>query len=193
MPVPFYDGVSCLPIDSHLIRHYSPPAVQPTQTDATGTGVNAQPMTVSDFLMREYPELAALLSQTNRAHAYRVIEAVRPGVVPTAIHKSGAADYLAVLRPRLKKQDKLKALLKAFEFYGHPYDYSFDFITDSELVCSELIYKAYEPADEKEGIAFELVETAGRLMLPPNRIAMKFDDDRSRSGRIGHALWPTAF
>lgn len=49
-PSPFYNGLFCLSGDSHLVRHYAPPAVQATFTDAGGVGVNAQPLTVGDYL-----------------------------------------------------------------------------------------------------------------------------------------------
>lgn len=52
---PFYNGVICLPGDNHLVRHYNPPAIQPTVTDGTGMGTNAQAMTLGDFLNDTQP------------------------------------------------------------------------------------------------------------------------------------------
>ena len=130
---------------------------------------------VSEYLEKHYPLLYAKISEkTEKGFEYRVLEALAPGIIPTAFEVSGRADYLAVLRPRLTKAEKLKAILKAFSFYNRPYDYNFDFITDNELVCSELIFKAYEPSEKQAGLNFRLTETAGRLMLPPNDIAKKF-------------------
>ena len=130
----------------------------------------------SAYIQATFPALFSnLTARTGEGLEFRVLEAIGPGIVPTAFEKSGHADYLAVLRPRLPKADKLKAVLKAFSFYQRPYDYNFDFITDNELVCSELIYKAYRPGEDKKGIGFVLIETAGRLLLPPNDIARKFD------------------
>jgi hypothetical protein len=129
----------------------------------------------SEYISRNHPELFEEISgQTRKGHEFRVLEALRPGVIPTALEDSARADYLAVLRPRLDKKDKLKAILAAFSFYRRPYDYNFDFVTDNELVCSELIFKAYRPGENRKGIAFQLKETAGRLLLPPNSIAAKF-------------------
>ncbi len=45
-----YDGRICLPIDGHLVRHYAPPAVMPTFTDAVGSGTHAQLLSAGDFI-----------------------------------------------------------------------------------------------------------------------------------------------
>ncbi len=133
--------------------------------------------------------IAAYLSETNPTvlKAYqatgpgqfnmRVIEALKGGIVLTPLEISARADYLAILRPKLPKRDKLKALLNAFEFYGVPYDYNFDFATDNRLVCSELVYKSYLPRKFQKGIQFNIGTVSGRLVLPPNDIAREFDEE----------------
>ncbi len=47
--VPFFDGLLCLLPDRHLVRHYAPPLVPATVTDAAGSGSNAHDLTVGDF------------------------------------------------------------------------------------------------------------------------------------------------
>ncbi|MCK5850839.1 MAG: hypothetical protein KAH23_07980 [Kiritimatiellae bacterium] len=132
----------------------------------------------SEYIKKHYPKLYGKISgKTKKGFEYRVFEALAPGIIPTAFEVSGRADYLSALRPRLTRAEKLRAILKAFSFYNRPYDYNFDFITDNELVCSELIFKAYEPGEKQTGVNFSLTETAGRLMLPPNDIAKKFDTE----------------
>jgi hypothetical protein len=83
-----------------------------------------------------------------------------------------------VLRPRLSKRDRAVALLRAFGYAGRPYDYDFDFITDAALVCSELIYKAYQPDADMQGLRLPLESVAGRLMMTPNEIARRFAEER---------------
>jgi len=100
-----------------------------------------------------------------------VIEALRPGVIVQSLEASGAADSLAVLRPRVSKSDRWAAVLEALSHYGKPYNYQFDFRTDSALVCSQLVYKAYEMSS---GLRLEPRMKGGRLLLSPNEIAMKF-------------------
>ena len=106
-----------------------------------------------------------------------MIEAISEGVCFTTIEHSAAADSVVVLRPRLAKREKASAILRAFQYTGRPYDFNFDFLTDSALVCTELIYKAYEPAGGIKGLRFSLKEMLGRKLLPANDIAKMFDAD----------------
>lgn len=118
-----------------------------------------------------------LMKGDDEGHSFRVLEALGPGVIPTTFEHSGKADYLCVLRPMLDREELCKALLNAFAYYSRPYDYNFDFMTDNELVCSELAYKSYQPDTDQKGLHFTLVETSGRLLLPPNNIVRKFDEE----------------
>lgn len=110
-----------------------------------------------------------------QGHVVRVIEAISEGVSFTTLEHSADCDSLAVLRPKLPKAEKAQALLRAFHYAGRPYDFNFDFATDSELVCTELVYKAYEPAAGFRGVTFPLVEMLGRKVTPANEIAKQFD------------------
>ena len=105
----------------------------------------------------------------------RVIEAISEGVSFNSIEHACEADSLVVLRPRLPKRDKAAAILRAFHYAGRPYDFNFDFRTDSTLVCTELVYKSYEPAYGYRGLHFPMVEMLGRPVLPANEIAKTFD------------------
>jgi permuted papain-like amidase YaeF/Yiix C92 family enzyme len=105
-----------------------------------------------------------------RSNGYRIIEAVSEGVSFTTLDHSAGADSLAVLRPRATKRDKAIALARAFGYIGRPYDFNFDFHTDNSLVCSEVVYKAYEGS-----VSLPLATTMGRLNTPPNEIVREFD------------------
>ena len=87
---------------------------------------------------------------------------------------------MAALRPRLPAVEKAAALLRAFGYAGRPYDFNFDFRTDAALVCSELVYKAYEPGPGRQGLRLPLVEVLGRPVLPPSEIARLFDPSSGR-------------
>ncbi|HWH70330.1 MAG TPA: YiiX/YebB-like N1pC/P60 family cysteine hydrolase, partial [Candidatus Sulfotelmatobacter sp.] len=114
-------------------------------------------------------------SPREAGHPVRVIEAIGEGVSFTSLEHSAACDSLAVLRPRVLKAEKAQALVRAFHYAGRPYDYNFDFATDSELVCTELVYKAYEPTEGCRGLTFPLVEMLGRKVTPANELASQFD------------------
>lgn len=92
------------------------------------------------------------------------------GVSFTTLDHSAAADSLAVLRPRASKRDKAIAIARAFSYSGRPYDFNFDFHTDNALVCSEVVYKAYEGS-----VKLPLSMTMNRLNTPPNEIVREFD------------------
>jgi hypothetical protein len=135
---------------------------------------------------REDGDLEALLASTTPAygrsaapdaagHLPRVLEAVSEGVAFTTLEHSAAADSLAALRPRLPRRDRAVAVARAFGYAGRPYDFDFDFLTDSALVCSELVYKVYEPGAATAGLRLELESIAGRRMATPNGIARLVD------------------
>jgi hypothetical protein len=107
-------------------------------------------------------------------HVVRIMEAISEGVSLTTLEHTADCDSLAVLRPRLSPAEKARAIAMAFHYAGRPYDFNFDFSTDSELVCTELIYKCYEPSTGLVGLKFPLVEMLGRQVTPANEIARQF-------------------
>jgi len=110
----------------------------------------------------------------------RVIEAISEGVSYTSLEHAGGGDSLAVLRPNRNKLIKARAILRAFHFAGRPYDFDFNFLTDASLVCTELVYKAYEG---EGGLQLPLETVMGRPVLPANRIAVLFDEEYDSPSR----------
>ncbi len=135
--------------------------------------------------------LGALLARTGaaghdgleRGQPVRVIEAVGEGVIFTSLTHAAGADSVAVLRPRLPRHEKALALVRAFGYAGRPYDFNFDFVTDAELVCTELVYKAYQPGPRNRGLVLPLESLLGRLALPANGIARLYDAQRDGDAR----------
>jgi hypothetical protein len=128
------------------------------------------------LLRTRYPKAyETSLKPQEESHAVRVIEAISEGVSFTTLEHSADCDSLVVLRPKLAKAEKAEALVRAFHYAGRPYDFNFDFATDSELVCTELVYKAYESAAGFRGLTFPLIEMLGRKVTPANEIARQFD------------------
>ncbi len=130
----------------------------------------------SKYLKQQRPKVYAGFAAGDHGNPIRVIEAIGEGVVLTSLEHSAHADYLAALRPKQTKTEKLDSLMRAFTHFGKPYDYNFDFVTDDAIVCSELVYKSLQPTAENTGIQFDLVSQSGRLVLPPNNIIRKFDE-----------------
>jgi hypothetical protein len=114
--------------------------------------------------------------QLEEGHVPRVLEAISEGVVFASIETSGASDSLGVVRPMLSKKEKAQAILRSFHYSGRPYDFDFDFTTDSALVCSELVFKAYEPDEGMKGYLFPITEILGRKVSTPNNMVRQFDE-----------------
>jgi hypothetical protein len=137
-----------------------------------------------EALLRDrYPAACQTCVRPHHGHPPRVLEAISEGVAFTALEHAADADSMVVLRPRLSKVEKAQALVRAFHYSGRPYDFNFDFATDATLVCSELVYKAYEPATGMKGLNLPLVEVLGRKTLPPNEIVRQFDTDLGKAAQ----------
>jgi hypothetical protein len=140
--------------------------------------VEARGQADGDFealLARSYPAAYAQALAADGGAPRRALEAISEGVVFATLEHAAGADHVAALRPRLPAVEKAAALLRAFGYAGRPYDFDFDFRTDAALVCSELVFKAYEPGPGRQGLRFPLLEVLGRPVLPPNEIARLFD------------------
>lgn len=141
--------------------------------------VRQQGVASGDFnvlLQQRYPAAytnSARLQEDD--HFVRVLEAISEGVSFTTLEHSASCDALAVLRPKLAKIEKAQAILRAFHYAGRPYDFNFDFSTDAEIVCTELIYKSYEPANGFTGLKLPTVEMLGRQVTPANEFVKQFD------------------
>ncbi|MHC4847896.1 MAG: 1-acyl-sn-glycerol-3-phosphate acyltransferase, partial [Planctomycetota bacterium] len=120
------------------------------------------------------PHLEALRTTDGRGNPRVVLEALGPGVVLNPLEYSvGAADAVCVLRPRMGQAAIADAVARAMRQFGKPYDFDFDFFSADRLVCTELVYKAYQGP-----IEFELQEIMGRKTLPAVAILKKWSDER---------------
>ena len=143
----------------------------------------AEAVSLDDLLQKRYRDVYQAFQTEPRASPLpRVIESVSEGVIFTTLPHCLNADSAAVLRPRLPKVEKARAILRAFHYSGRPYDFNFDFLTDAELVCTELVFKSYEPAKEMTGLRLPLVTIAGRQLLPANNIARLFAREYGTAG-----------
>jgi len=92
----------------------------------------------------------------------RVLEALKDGVWIRSTASPLRADAVAALRPRLAPEQLGAALARGMFHEGKPYDFDFDFTRADRLVCTEVVYRAY---DGIGGIALPLTRRAGRLTL----------------------------
>ena len=139
---------------------------------------------IGELLAAKYPDAYKLsVKPQEEEHVPRIIEAMSEGVSFTTLEHSAAADAVVVLRPKLSKTEKASAILRAFHYSGRPYDFNFDFMTDSSLVCTELVYKAYEPGGGMKGLRLPLSEMLGRKLLSANEVAILFDEEFGKEGQ----------
>jgi hypothetical protein len=133
---------------------------------------------VSSFpahLQKTYPKVwNAYVSAEPDPH--RVIEAISEGVVFSTLEKAAGADYVGVMRPSRSKLEKARAIVRAFELWGRPYDFNFDFTTDDTLVCTELVFKSWRKRPNVRGIGLSTAKVMGRVTLPANDVVRQFDE-----------------
>ncbi len=131
---------------------------------------------MDDLIRQRYPRaFSGLQSHFSDGRMPRVIEAISPGVTFTSLHHSASCDSLAVLRPRLSMADRAAAVVRAMHYQGRPYDYAFDFGSDTSLVCTELIVKSYLPGENKSGLRLPMERLMGHMVTPANAFVRLFD------------------
>ena len=145
-------------------------ADEPTVKDAYGD--------LGARFAERYPKAwASLASHDHAGHEHCVIEAVSEGVSTASLEHSCAADYVAALRPRVSPLVRARAVERSLSYWGRPYDFNFDFTTDDQVVCSELVVKAYESSQGQPGLSVPYVALLGRRAVAPTEIAKHFRDN----------------
>jgi hypothetical protein len=129
--------------------------------------------------IENHPDVAPVLPRVRRpdeaGHERVILEAVSEGVILTSLeHSIGEADAVCVFRPRGTREEIAAAVARAFRHHGKPYDFDFDFFSTDRLVCTELVYQAYEDL-----LDFDLVQIMGRETLPAVEIVRKWAAERS--------------
>ncbi len=91
-----------------------------------------------------------------------VLEAMKDGVQLRCLQSPLASDSFVVLRPQLPALRIHHGVLHVLAHEGKGYDFDFDFARSDQLVCTEVIYRAF---DGQDGITFPLQRRAGRPTL----------------------------
>lgn len=119
----------------------------------------------------EYDSLSSLRDDT-----HYIIEAIGLWVQIIPIETlCGHNDYLWVLRAKFEKEKIERAIAKTVKLDGKSYDYSFNYYSDVNYVCSTLVTKAYLPESfEDEWIHITLTRIGTGITYPPNDIVKKY-------------------
>ena len=144
----------------HAFTNYFLPGYWPHASLYLGAAEQLTALGLSDHeqVRPRWPRLACI----ERGEPRRVVEAQKDGVWIRSLHSPLTCDALAVIRPRIGQDDVARALVRALFHDGKPYDFDFDFTRSDRLVCTEVVYRAYEGVG---GIRFELTRRAGRMTL----------------------------
>jgi Permuted papain-like amidase enzyme, YaeF/YiiX, C92 family len=123
------------------------------------------------------PRLAQMSSATpltsvlvpNEMHAWSdvgehpcVLESMKDGVRIRSVNSPLNSDSIVIIRPLLNTADIATALVQALTHEGKAYDFDFDFCASHRLVCTEVVYRAYEGV---AGVQFNLRRHVGRFAL----------------------------
>jgi hypothetical protein len=91
-----------------------------------------------------------------------VLEAMKDGVRIRSINSPFNADSVVVVQPLLGTEEVAAGLARALMHEGKSYDFDFDFSVSHRLVCTEVVYRAYEGMG---GVRFDLQRHVGRYAL----------------------------
>ncbi|MEQ8835270.1 MAG: YiiX/YebB-like N1pC/P60 family cysteine hydrolase, partial [Lacipirellulaceae bacterium] len=97
-----------------------------------------------------------------RPHGLRVLEAMKDGVLIRSVDSPLASDSVVILRPQLSQEQIAEGFCRAIVHEGKPYDFDFDFTCSHRMVCTEVVYRAYDGLGD---MRFQLERHAGRMAL----------------------------
>ena len=129
---------------------------------------------------RVTPHWDKFLARDAAGHPHAVIEAISEGVIFTSLeHSLGEADAVAILRLRLTQAQRREAIARAFSHHDKPYDFEFDFFSTDRLVCSEVVYRAYDGM-----LKLPLTNIMGRQTLPVNTFVEVYANARGADDQL---------
>lgn len=89
-------------------------------------------------------------------------EALKDGVRFRSLQETLNVDAFVIVRPSLSQSDISEAISRAVTHAGKGYNFDFDFFRSDRLVCTEVIYRAY---DGINGMKLPLAERMGMKTL----------------------------
>ena len=129
-------------------------------------------------IKKSYYEFRSVHTLADDVHY--IIEAIGSGVriIPIdelILHN----DYIGVIRSKFSPEKLRRSIHKTLSLVGKEYDYSFNFYSDTNYVCSTLVTKAYLPEySQDEWIHIHLTRIGTGITYPPTDIVKKFAWER---------------
>jgi hypothetical protein len=168
----------------HAILHLGSPGDLDRELDCPESRARAKRLCGEElaplaYLQKRFPDAVKAWRAGRDGRELLTMEAIGTGVQLSTLREVGG-DYLVALRPKLDRADRAEAIFAAFGHLAKPYDFDFDFATDHAIVCTELVWRSYRPAEGKRGLEIPLVDVMGRRTLPANEIARRYSAERGR-------------
>ncbi|MDD4975543.1 MAG: YiiX/YebB-like N1pC/P60 family cysteine hydrolase [Bacteriovorax sp.] len=99
---------------------------------------------------------------------HHIVEALRPGVqINTFDHFLNIDDFLVLRDKNLSDDQRREFILRSLAQIGKEYDFNFDVETDSQIVCSEIVYVVFHD------INWPTKKALGRYTISPDNVANK--------------------
>ena len=90
------------------------------------------------------------------------LEAKKDGVLFRPLSETLLVDEFVIVRPELTAEQCAAGIERVCKHEGKGYNFDFDFFRSDQLVCTEVIYRAFDGLGK---INFKLIERAGRFSL----------------------------
>ncbi len=104
-----------------------------------------------------------------------VLEARKDGVLFRELNDTLNVDACTIIRPNLSKDQIRDGIARGISHEGKEYDFEFDFTRADKLVCTEVVYRAF---DGIGNLNFKLANRSGRLCLSAEDLLDSAVDDR---------------
>lgn len=113
----------------------------------------------------------------------RTLEAKKDGVLFRPLSETLEVDELVVIRPDLSKDEIAEGLKRVCAHEGKGYNFDFDFFRSDQLVCTEVVFRAFDGLGD---LKIPLIERVGRLSLSAEDL---LDMAVNKSGFLGVAAF----
>ena len=105
---------------------------------------------------------AGLLNEKNWTQDKNTFEALKDGVHFRSLDETLNVDAFVLIRPNFTEDEKNKAIQRVIQHANKGYNFDFDFFRSDQLVCTEVVYRAY---DGINGKTIPLKERVGKQTL----------------------------
>lgn len=144
----------------HVFTNYFLPGFWPHGALHLGTMETLRDIGLSE--KQNFEQHQEQLQSLDQNDPTRALEALKDGVHLRTLASPLGADSIVVIRPSISRSHLAEALDRVLQHSGKPYDFDFDFTRSDRMVCTEVVYRAYDGIAD---LRFQLTKRAGRMTL----------------------------